>query len=251
MLGQLRRPRIDQQATAQLRIGTVHGDIKRREPLLLDALPVGRAEIGEGEIGAVEEAEPIVVVLEVKTSALAWRLLVDEAEGAVVVALPQAVEQGLTELDPEPVVGILLKAHALAHPLGILHLQGDLLVPKQQLQIDQVARAHAVDGQQPIAGLQAKFLTDRPGFNAGDHRGVRQALGTGAAFRRVLGRSAGGQGDAGRGFLPHGLVAEDANGLNSVCLQLRPPAPRRKAPRFPELRTWISASAPQRVAGSR
>ena len=34
--------------------------------MLIDALPVSLREVGEGEIGAVEKAEPEVVVLEIK-----------------------------------------------------------------------------------------------------------------------------------------------------------------------------------------
>ena len=61
---------------------------QRREPLLFDPQPVRVGEVGEGEIGAVEKTEAVVVVLEVKAAAASRRLLVDEAERTGVGATP-------------------------------------------------------------------------------------------------------------------------------------------------------------------
>jgi len=65
-----------------------------------------RLEIRLGEAGqrreiAVQEAEPVVVVLEVEAAAQAGRQLIDEAELAVVVAGADPVEQGRVDLEAE------------------------------------------------------------------------------------------------------------------------------------------------------
>jgi hypothetical protein len=44
---------VDQQAAAQFRVGSMYRDVKRREPLGLNALPVSRRKIGKGEVGTV------------------------------------------------------------------------------------------------------------------------------------------------------------------------------------------------------
>ena len=180
---------IDQQAAAQLGVGGVHRDVQRRKALFLDAAPVGRREIGEGEVRAVEKTQAVVVVLEVEAAAAPRRLLVDEAEGAAVVALAQAVEQGVAEPQPQALVQILLQLHHVEAAVGILHLEHQFLLPLQHLHIDQVPGTHAVDAAQPVTGLKAELLGDRAGLHRGDHGGLGLA---------------GGRGQAGGGLLPHG-----------------------------------------------
>ncbi len=57
---------VEQQAPTQRRFGGMNRNKQWREPLPLDALPVRCREVGEGEIGAVEKAQAIVIVLEIK-----------------------------------------------------------------------------------------------------------------------------------------------------------------------------------------
>ena len=123
LIAQQGGPGIHQQTAAQFGIGGMHRDIEGREPLLLDPLPVGGGEIGEGEIGAVEKAQAVVVVLEVEAGAAAGGLLVDEAEGTVVIALAQAIEERLGEAESQALVRILLQFHHMELALGILHLK--------------------------------------------------------------------------------------------------------------------------------
>ena len=172
----------------------MHRDIQGREALLFNALPIGSTQVGEGEIGAVEKAEPVVVVLEIEASALPRRLLIDETEGAVVVALLKAVEQGFGETEPQAFIEILLQLHYMEGAIGIFHLQGELLFPHQELQIDQIAGAFAVDAEQAIPRLKPQLFPDRASFNRCHHRWCGKARGISFGRR---------QGNACRGFLPH------------------------------------------------
>jgi hypothetical protein len=138
----------------------VDRDIQRRETLIFDPLPVRWAEVGEGEVGAVKKTQPIVVILEIETAPMAGGLLIDEAEGAVVVALLQAIEERLPEHEPQAVIRLLLQLHPVKAPLGILHLQGELLLPAENLEVDEIARTDAVDAEEPVAALKAQLLSD-------------------------------------------------------------------------------------------
>jgi hypothetical protein len=60
-------------------------------------------------------------------------------------------------------------------PLGILHLQGELLLPAENLQVDEIARTDAVDAEQPVATLKAELLPDRTGLNPNDLSGLGKA----------------------------------------------------------------------------
>ena len=75
--------------------------VQRRESLGDHSLEIGLGEAGQRREVAVEEAQPVVVVLEVETAAHPLGQLVDEAELAVVVARADAVEQGAGDLGPE------------------------------------------------------------------------------------------------------------------------------------------------------
>jgi hypothetical protein len=61
---------------------------------------VGLGEAGEGGEVPVQEAQPVVVVLQVQAAAHALGQLVDEAELAVVVAGAHPVEHRARHLDP-------------------------------------------------------------------------------------------------------------------------------------------------------
>ena len=62
-------------------------------------------ETGQRREVAVEEGQPVVVVLEVEAPPHALGQLVDETERGVVVAGPDPVEDGRRDLDPERLAG--------------------------------------------------------------------------------------------------------------------------------------------------
>ena len=75
--------------------------------LVDDPLEVDLGKAGEGREIAVEEREPVVVVLHVQVPPHALWKLVDEAELAVVVASADAVEDRGGDLEPEGLTCLL------------------------------------------------------------------------------------------------------------------------------------------------
>ena len=118
----LRGARVAQQAAAQRRVGGVDRDVQRAEALLDDALPVVLFEVGQGDEAAVEEAVAVVVVLDVEAGPQAGRVLVDEAERAVVVAALDAVEGGVVEDEAEVCVLVLDAPSSASGSPVALHL---------------------------------------------------------------------------------------------------------------------------------
>jgi hypothetical protein len=93
----------------------------------------------------------------------------------VVIALPQAIEQSLGEGQTQALVRILLQLHHVVAAVWILHLQHQLLLAAEHLQINQVAGADAIDAEQAIAGLEAQLLADGARLDAGDDRRLGKA----------------------------------------------------------------------------
>ena len=82
------------------RVGGVHRDVERREPVLDDPLDVPRLEVGQrGEV-AVAEREPVVVVADVEHFAQPLGKAVHEAEVAAVGAAadPRRLERDAQRL---------------------------------------------------------------------------------------------------------------------------------------------------------
>ena len=132
------------------------GDEERAEAFGQDALGV---ELGEprqrGEV-AVEERQPVVVVLEVEAAPHALGQLVDEAERAVVVAGADAVEDGRGDLDPERLPGRLVDPDQAGQGrAGAPHEDAEVLGVAEALEIDDVARLVPVDAEELVAHGQA------------------------------------------------------------------------------------------------
>ena len=102
-----RSPAVAQHRRPQVGIGRVDRDVEGRQALGHDSFEVGLGEPGQRREVAVEEAQPVVVVLEVEALAHALGQLVDEAELAVVVAGADAVEHGAGDLGAEGNAGRL------------------------------------------------------------------------------------------------------------------------------------------------
>ena len=126
------------------------------EALGQDPFGIELGESGQrGEV-AVEERQPVVVVLEVEAAPHALGQLVDEAEGAVVVAGADAVEDGRGDLDPE---GLAVR---LVHPdqpgqgrAGAPHEDAEVVGVAEALEIDDVARLVTVEAQELVAHGQS------------------------------------------------------------------------------------------------
>ncbi len=120
-----RAPAVAQHRRPQLGIGRVDRDVQRRQALGDDPFEIGLGEPGQRREVPVQEAEPVVVVLEVQAAAHPLGQLVDEAELAVVVAGADAVEHGAGHLGPE----------RLARRLGDRRLDLDAVAREQQVDV--------------------------------------------------------------------------------------------------------------------
>ena len=150
-----------------LGVGGVDADVERAQPLGDDPLEVGLGEAGQGGEVPVEEAEPVVVVLEVEALPQPRRQLVDEAELAVVVARAHLVEQRRVDLDAERLAG------------GLGHLDGELEpaaadvehqvgLVGQQPPLDDVPGGLAVEADDLVADEQTGPLGRRSGRDGDD-----------------------------------------------------------------------------------
>ena len=154
-------------------IGRVDADVQRRQALGDDPLEVGLGEAGERREVPVQEAQPVVVVLQVQAAAQALGQLVDEAELAVVVARADPVEQGAGHLGAERLAGPLddveLEVEAAA---GDLQADDRLVGPQPPL--DDVARHPAVDARHGVTGPEPGDVGRRTGRDRDDERRVHR-----------------------------------------------------------------------------
>ena len=151
---------VAEHAGAHDRVGSVYRDIERREPLLEHPLEVGLGETGQCREVAVEEREPVVVVLQVQAAAQPLWELVDEAELAVVVAGADAVEYGSGDLEPERLARLLLDRDLELHPSADDLEVHDRLV-RQQLVLDDVPGHLAVDRAKLVTRPDSATLSRR------------------------------------------------------------------------------------------
>ena len=142
---------------------------------MFDPLPIGIGEIGEREIRAVQEAEPVVVIFEIKAAAPSRGLLIDKTERASVVALAQAIEQRLTELKAKAVVGVFFKINLVQVSSGIPHLEVQVLLNTEVAVIDQITGPDAIDTEQLVSRLKPQFLADGARLDGNHNSGRRLA----------------------------------------------------------------------------
>ena len=152
-----RPPPVAQQVGPELGVGGVDGDEQRAEPLGEHPLEVHLGEAGEGGEVAVEERQPVVVVLQVQAPAHALGQLVDEAELAVVVAGPDPVEDGRGDLDPERLARPPWRPGRLTGSSCAATADDEVQVGlvDQQAELDDVARRPSVEGEELVPGPEA------------------------------------------------------------------------------------------------
>ena len=157
--------------------------VERAEPLGDHPLEVGLGEPGEGGEVPVEEAEPVVVVLEVEALPEPRRQLVDEAELAVVVAGAHLVEQRRLHLHPEGLARPLVDLHRQLQPPAP-ELEHGIGVVDQESPLDDVPRNLSVDGVDLVAHLDPGTRRRRAGRDR-DDSGSRHRTRLGPNRRRA------------------------------------------------------------------
>ena len=164
---------VAQETGAEIGVGRVDADVERAETLGDDALEVGFGEAGQrGEV-AVQERQPVVVVLEVEGAPHPFRQLVDEAERAVVVTRPHPVEHRARELDAERLPRSLLHREVPLEPAAT-QLELDERLVGLELVPDDVAHRLAVEAEDLVAGREPSGGRRRTGHDR-HHTGGRHA----------------------------------------------------------------------------
>ena len=138
-----------EQHVAQRRVGRVDGDVEGGEMLLDDALEGRLVEIGEGDVVAVEERQPEVVILDVEAPPHPLRQLVDEAKHALVGAGRNLPSPGRLELDAE--IGTAALEGERQRGAVPLHRERERLLARVKAEVDRVPKPVAVDREDPIA----------------------------------------------------------------------------------------------------
>ena len=151
---------VAQHGRADVGVGGVDRDVKGRQPLVDHPLEVHFRETRERREVAVEEREPVVVVLHVQVAPQPLGQLVDEAELAVVVASAHAVEDRGRDLEPERLTCLLddrdLELDATADNLEL----DDRLV-REQLVFDDIAGHLSVHRAELVARPDPATLSRR------------------------------------------------------------------------------------------
>src|SRR5690606_16606217 len=80
-----------EQAPAQFRLRSVHAHVQRRKSLVDQSAESVRTQVGESYITAVCERQPEIVILQPQRWTCLCRIAVDEAEYALVRALPHRI----------------------------------------------------------------------------------------------------------------------------------------------------------------
>ena len=160
-------PPVAQQVGAHVGVGGVDADVQRRQPLGDDPLEVGLGEAGQRREVAVEERQPVVVVLQVEALAHARRQLVDEAELAVVVAGADLVEQRRVHLDAERLAVGLGHLDQQLEPAPV-ELERRVGLVDQQPVLDDVARRPPGDRHDEVTDEHAGARGRTPGRDSDD-----------------------------------------------------------------------------------
>ena len=136
------------QRDAQLRVGGVHGDVQRRDALLLDPPPVLFGQVGQGDEAAVEHRVAVVVVHDVERAAHPLGDLLDEAERAGVLADPDPVEGRIGEGDAPELVALEVQIDPPDRP-GPFDLEAYPLGLGVELEVERVLDRLGVDRGRP------------------------------------------------------------------------------------------------------
>ena len=158
---------ITQQAGPHVGVGGVNAHVQRREALGDDPFEVGFGEAGQGREVAVEERQPIVVVLQRQARAHTRRELMDEAERTVVVARTHTIEDGTVELEPERCACRLVHHQRGLEPAAP-QLEVDIGLVGLVLVANHVAHGLAVEREQFVADEHARRVGRRSGRDGND-----------------------------------------------------------------------------------
>ncbi len=109
---------IAQELDAQLRVGSVDGDIHGAYVQVCYALYLALGEVRERDVVSQKEAQSRIIVLKIHRLAHSLRELIDKAEHAVICAASRIIHKILGKLKAEIAPLGLLHAHRVLHTVG-------------------------------------------------------------------------------------------------------------------------------------
>ena len=152
---------------AELRVHGVHRHVNGRDAHLQNAVDLPVVDIGEGDVVAEQEGEPVVVVLEIEGLPHAFGQLVDKAEHTLVPAGALPVHE----------VGLKFQAQAGVLGLGQVYGEGlsrpgepdpQFLLCLEKAVVQHVHDLVAVEGHQHVPRLDAQPLGPAARLYPGD-----------------------------------------------------------------------------------
>src|SRR5215510_2118014 len=159
---------------AQVRVGRVNRDVLRRQPLLDHALYLGLGDSRQRLIVAVHEREPDVLVAHPQRRARAFGVLLDEAEDAIVAALPR---RHRLEIEAPGFALVLFDLDPPFFAAGLDDLDRQFLFSRgQELEVERVAHPTPVDRPYAIADFQFQFGGERIRLDADDLYTFRHSI---------------------------------------------------------------------------
>ena len=143
---------IPQHLRPQFRICRVDRHEQRPQSLGQDALRIELGETGQCREVPVQERQSIVVVLEVQTPTHALGQLVDEAEGTVIVAGPDPIEDRGGDFHAHRLASVLVDPHdARQRRAGAANEDAEVTRVGEALKIDDVARLLPINAEELVA----------------------------------------------------------------------------------------------------
>ena len=149
----LPRPGVSQQLAAQLRVGSVDGDVDGADVQGNDTLNLPLGEIGQGDVIAQQEAEPGVIILKVHGGAHALGQLVNKAEDAAVGAGPGRIHQIALEVQPQVAALVFQHMDVVLLPIRAAQQHIQLAVIGEELIVQHVQYSVVIDGQHRVPRL--------------------------------------------------------------------------------------------------
>ena len=153
----------------ELGVRGVDGDVDGADAQINDALSLPLRQIGEGDIVALQKAQPGIVVLKIEGLAHTGGHLVHKAEHTVVGAAAHFVHQIGVEIQPKIQALFLFDLYIPHGTVGLQQLQPALGIIAVEAVVQHVHDLVAVDGQQLLAGPDPRPLGRAAVIHRGDN----------------------------------------------------------------------------------
>ena len=125
--------------------------------------------VGQGDVIALQERKPGVVVLKVQIFPHALRHLIDKAENAFVVTVTVFAHQTVFKFDAQILIKILFDFQTALLSVLCLHVHLYIGILYQKFKIKNILNDRAVHCHNFVAGLQSHLFRDAARFDVLDY----------------------------------------------------------------------------------